>query len=257
MAVIAGGIRCVGIDMRRLLIALLFAASTPATATELGVRYPIGSIAEPAQAEAALREADAEQTRIEREFAERDADCHKRFLVNRCREQARRDKLLAESEVRRVRLEARDLQRRLQAEEAVRKRAEAAERDPTGRAPPPAKESRAPRDPRPRQSEPTTGGSRISPEDAARNRAAHEQRIADREQDAARERARVEERAESVRRYEEKQAEAARRAEKSEVERKENEARRAERRRQLEEKEAQREELRRRAEESTKAVGTR
>jgi colicin import membrane protein len=243
--------------MRSLLIAALLAASSPATATEFGVRYPSGSITEPAQAESALREAEAEQIRIERDHAERDADCHTRFLVNRCREQARRDRLLAESELRRVRLEARDLQRRLQAEEAARKRAEAAAGDGAARPPSPAKEGATPREPRPRQAEPTTGGSRISPDDAARNRAAHEQRIADREQEAARERARAEERAENVRRHEEKQAEAARRADRSEAERKENEARRAERRRRLEEKEAQREELRRRTEEAAKAVGTR
>src|SRR5512133_3800667 len=99
--------------MKPLVAVVLFAASLSASASPLGDRYPAGAIKERAQAEQALREADAEAARIEREAAAREAECHKRFLVNRCRDEVRRDTLIAEQELRRVRVEAHDLQRRL------------------------------------------------------------------------------------------------------------------------------------------------
>ena len=115
-------------SMKLALAALLCVAALPAGATEFGDRYPAGSIQDRAKAEQALREADAEAKRIERESAAREVECYKGFLVNQCRDKLRRDKLDAERELRRVRVEAHDLQRTLEAREAASKRAEAAAR---------------------------------------------------------------------------------------------------------------------------------
>jgi hypothetical protein len=223
--------------MKPLLTVLLFAA-LPAFGSEFGTRYPTGAIQDRAQAEQALREADTEAARIDREAAAREAECHKRFLVNKCRDEVRRDTLIAERELRRVRVEAHDLQRRLDAEEAARKRAES---------PPPA----ARPTPTPRESPKSR---EIPPDEAARNRAAYEKRVEDNRRKAAEEQARAPERAASAREFEAKQVEAERRAKEKEVERKKNEERRAERRKQAEAKEAQREELRRKAEAAAKAI---
>src|SRR5512139_1290686 len=110
--------------MKSLFAAILFVVALPASGSEFGNRYPAGAIKDRAGAEQALKEADAEAARIDREAAAREAECHKRFLVNRCRDEVRRETLIAERELRRVRVEAHDLQRRLDAEEAARKRAE-------------------------------------------------------------------------------------------------------------------------------------
>ena len=224
--------------MKPLVTALLFAVALPVFASDFGTRYPTGAFKDRAQAEQALREADAEAARIGREAATREAECHKRFLVNRCREEVRRDTLIAEQELRRVRVEAHDLQRRLDAEEAARKRAES---------PPPAARPA----PTPRESPKSRA---IPADEAAQNRAAYDKRVEEKRAKAAEEQARAPERAANAREFEAKQVEAERRAKEKEVERQKNEARRAERRKKAEIKEAQREELRRKAEEAAKAM---
>ena len=167
--------------MRPVLLMLLLFAALPASASDFGVRYPAGSISDAARAETALREADAEESRIERDSKAREAECHKEFLVNRCRDTVRRDKLSAEREVRRVRVEAHDLQRRLKAEAATRSRAEAAAKAEQAVGPSPAK---APR-------KDASAGTALTPEEEARNRAEYEKRIADKQKEAAREQARA------------------------------------------------------------------
>jgi colicin import membrane protein len=220
------------------LAAMLLAVALSVHASEFGGRYPTGAITDRARAEQALREADAEAARIERESVAREAECHKAFLVNRCREEVRRDRLAAERELRRVRIEARDVQRRLDAEDAAQRRARANE--PAAKAVPGARESSKSRE--------------IAPDEAARNRAAYEKRIEEQRKAAAAEQARASERAENARAYREKQEAAERRAQEKAAERKENEQRRAERRKQIEAKEAQREEVRRKAEAAAKAA---
>ena len=224
--------------MKPLLTALLLAAALPAFGSEFGTRYPTGALKDRAQAEQALREADAEAARIKREAAAREAECYKGLLVNQCRDEVRRDKLLAERELRRVRVVAHDLQRKLDAEEAARKRAES-----PAPAPKPAPGKREPPSSR-----------EIPADEAARNRAEYEKRVEDRRKAAAAEQARAPERAANAREFEAKQAEAERRAKEKEAERKKNEARRAERRKQAEDKEAKREELRKKAEAAAKDV---
>lgn len=225
--------------------------------SDIGARFPAGSIVDRAQAEAALQAVDAESARLEHEFATREAECYRRFFVNRCREQVRDDREAAERELRRVRLEARDTQRRLEAEDIARRReaehARAAERDAAAVAAPPrtpraANEPR-PTDPREPRSTPRTPQQEAA---AAQARAAAEarqrERIAEAERRAAQSGA-------NVRDYEARQAEAAKAAAAKEAERRETEARRAERRRKLEEAEARREEVRQRAAEAARAAG--
>ncbi len=224
--------------MKPLAIAILFAVALPALGSEFGDRYPSGGIQDRARAEQALREADAEAARIGREAAAREAECYKGILVNQCRDEVRRDKLLAERELRRVRVEAHDLQRKLDADEAARKRAES-----PAPAPKPAPGKREPPSSR-----------EIPPDEAARNRAEYDKRVEDKRKAAAEEQARAPERAANAREFEAKQAEAERRAKEKEAERKKNEARRAERRKQAEDKEAQREELRKKAEAAARDV---
>jgi hypothetical protein len=239
--------------MRLLIAGALMAAALPALSSPFGDRYPAGSIKDPAQAEQALRDANAEAERIERESRSREAECLKGFLVNRCRESARRDRIEAERELRRVRVEAHDLQRRVQAQEGERKRAEAAAE--AGKVPDPAAppEPRAARTPdAPTREGPAKPG--ITAEEAARNREAHDKRVAEKQAEAAAEAARAPERAENARAYQDKQAEAAERARQKEAERKKNEERRAERRKQIEAQEAQRAEVRRKAEEAKAAA---
>jgi colicin import membrane protein len=232
--------------MRPTLLVLLLFVALPASASDFGARYPAGSISDSARAETALREADAEESRIERDSKAREAECHKGFLVNRCRDAVRRDKLSAEREVRRVRVEAHDLERKLKAEAAARSRAEAATKAEQAVGPSPAK---AP-------GKDASTGSSLTPEEEARNRADYEKRIADKQMEAAREQARAQERADNERAYREKQAEAERRAQQKAAERKQAEERRAERRKQVEAQEAQREEVRRRAEAAAKGGGS-
>src|SRR5687767_15847875 len=84
----------------RLWWALLSLMATPVAAQEFGARYPAGSISDEVHAQAVLKEADAEMTRIARDAKARDAECLRRFLVNSCREDVRRETELAEREVR-------------------------------------------------------------------------------------------------------------------------------------------------------------
>jgi hypothetical protein len=98
----------------------------PVAASDFGTRYPAGSIRDAEQAQAVLKEADAEMARIGQSARERDAECLRGFLVNSCRDDVRREKELAEREVRRVRVEARDLQRRIDAEKVAKRRADKA-----------------------------------------------------------------------------------------------------------------------------------
>lgn len=226
--------------MRTLIATAMLLAAAGAGASDFGQRHPAGAITDRAGAGQALREADAEEARIARESAAREAECYKAFLVNRCREEVRRDRQDAERELRRVRMEARDLQRRLDAEEAAKKRAEAAAE--SGKKPAPDTPAARP-------------GRELTPEEAARNRAAYDKRIADQRDKAAQEQAEAAERARNAREFEAKRAEAERRAKEQEARRLSNEERRAERRKRLEQQEAQREEVRRRAEEAARASG--
>ena len=219
----------------------------PAAASDFSARYPAGSIGDDAAAQAALKEAEREMARISQSFKERDAECYRRFLVNSCRDDVRREKELAEREVKRVQLEANDLRRKLHAERAAKRRAEQAEaqavedaerqrKNAASRAEIEAREAQI------KQRDAAAGG---SDRKAAAPNAQTRQPQGDRLTAA--------ERAENVRRYEEKQREAAKRAQEVEARRKDNEQQRAENRKQAAQREAEREAIRKKAAEALKA----
>ena len=211
----------------------------PVAASDFGARYPAGSIRDAEQAQAVLKEADAEMARIGQSAKERDAECLRKFLVNSCRDDVRREKQLAEREVRRVRVEARDLQRRIDAEKVAKQRAdkaaalaaEEAKRAQNEEKAGDASKGREPQVKRPDSVAVKEGSPGLQP---------------------GQEKLTAAERAENARKFQEKQEQAQKRAQEMEVERKENEQRRIEKRKQIEEREAERETIRKKAAESIK-----
>lgn len=222
--------------MRFVFLAAMF-LTVPAAASDFSARYPAGSVRDAKQAQAALKDADAEMARIASRAGSREAECYKGILVNSCRDDVRREKELAERDVRRVRVEARDLQRRLDAEELAKRRAEKSAASaakeagkPTGQRPARAAPAPATRDP---SSEAAGGAERPRP---------------------AQEKLSAAQRAENARKFQQKQAQAAKRAQEREDERTTNEERRAAKRKQIEQREAEREEVRRKAAELEKKL---
>lgn len=211
----------------------------PVAASDFGARYPAGSIRDAEQAQAVLKEADAEMTRIGQSAKERDAECLRKFLVNSCRDDVRREKQLAEREVRRVRVEARDLQRRIDAEKVAKQRADKA-------AALAAEEAKRVREPQVKRSD-SVAVKEGSPASASRAQNAEPQGP-----QPGQEKLTAAERAENARKFQQKQEQAQKRAQEMEVERKENEQRRIEKRKQIEEREAEREAIRKKAAESIK-----
>ena len=215
----------------------------PAAASDFGARYPAGSIVDAAAAQTALKEADAEMADIARRASTRDAECYRRFLVNSCRDDVRREKELAEREVRRVRVEAGDLQRRIDAEQVAKQRAAREAAQALEDAQRPRKEQEANAAAKAREADAQRRAPTVTKEGApppggpARSSAPQERLTA-------------EQRAENVRKYQQKQAQAQKRAQEVEIERKENELRRAEKRKQVEQREAEREAIRKKAAES-------
>ena len=235
----------------RLLSLLVVMWVLPVAASDFGARYPAGSIRDVEQAQAVLKEADAEMARIAQTAKERDAECLRGFLVNSCRDNVRREKELAEREVKRVRVEARDLQRRIDAEKVAKRRADkaaalAAEEAMRTQSEEKARTSSKAREPQAKRPDPTAAkeGSHAS--------TGREQSAQTDGRRPAQERLTAAERAENARKFQQKQEQAQRRAQEMEVERKENEQRRIEKRKQIEQREAEREAIRKKAAESLK-----
>ncbi len=223
----------------------------PAAASDFGTRYPDGSIRDTAQAQAALKDADAEMARIGQSAKSREADCYRGFFVNSCRDNVRREKELAEREVKRVQLEARDLQRRLDAEEVARRRAEDAAAGAAEDAQRPQKEEAARAASQAREAELKRRGT-IATEDGVRDPGNQTPSSEQGRSPSQQDRLPAAERAENVRKFQQKQLQAEKRAEEKEAERKKNEQRRAEKRKQMEQREAEREAVRKRAAEAIK-----
>ena len=223
----------------------------PVAASDFGARYPAGSIRNAEQAQAVLKEADAEMARIGQSAKERDAECLRGLLVNSCRDDVRREKELAEREVRRVRVEARDLQRRIDAEKVAKRRADKAAALAAEEAKRPQSEEKAraaskAREPQPKRLDPaaTKEGSPASIGGA--------QNAEPQGRQPGQDKLTAAERAENARKFQQKQEQAQKRAQEMEVERQENEQRRVEKRKQIEQREAEREAIRKKAAESLK-----
>lgn len=226
--------------------ALLTLIAMPVAAQDFGARYPAGSIRDGVQAQVVLKEANAEMTRIAQHAKTRDAECLRGFLVNSCREDVRREKELAEREVRRVRVEARDVQRRIEAERVAKRRSD-------------DEAARAADDAQRLQKEAKARDAAAAREAAAKQREATAPKQGPpgqtNEQDRSHQtqpRMTAEERAENARKFQQKQEQAQKRAQAQEAKLNENEQRRAEKRKRIEEQEAAREEIRKRAAESIK-----
>ncbi len=221
--------------MKPVFLAAMF-VTLPATASDFSARYPTGSVRDAQQAQSALKDADAEMARIASRAAVREAECYKGILVNSCRGDVRREKELAEREVRRVRVEARDLQRRLDAEELGKRRAEKSAERAAKDAVKPTEQNPARAAPAPATREPTIEAGGVE-----RPRPAQEKLNAA-------------QRAENARKFQQKQAQAAQRAQEREAERTKNAERRASKRKQVEQREAEREAIRRKAVELEKKL---
>ena len=234
----------------KILIALLWLAAMPAVAEDFGARYPAGSIVDDAQARAVLKEADAEMARIARDSSARDNECLRRFLVNSCRDDVRREKELAEREVRRVRVEARDVQRRIEADRVTKRRADEQAARAVEDAQRPQKKSRVPDAATAREAEAKERGVQAAKPEKEDGAGAF--KAAEPDRASAQPRMTAEERAENARKFQQKQEQAQKRAQEQEAKRIENEQRRAEKRKQIEAREAAREEIRKKAAESLK-----
>ena len=226
--------------------ALLALIATPVEAEDFGARYPAGSIRDGVQAQIVLKEAEAEMTRIAQDAKARDAECLRGFLVNSCRDNVRREKELAEREVRRVRVEARDVQRRIEAERVAKRRADDEAARAAEDAQRPQKEAKA-RDAAAARDGAAKQREAIAPKEGAPGQTSEQDRS-----HQAPPRMTPEERAENVRKFQEKQEQAKKRAQEQEVKRIESEQRRTEKRKQIDQQEAAREEIRKKAAESIK-----
>lgn len=220
--------------------------AAPAVAQDFGARYPAGSIRDGVQAQVVLKEADAEMARIAQHAKARDAECLRGFFVSSCREDVRREKELAEREVRRVRVEARDVQRRIEAERVAKRRSDDEAARAAEDAQRPQKESRA-RDAAKAREAAAKQREAVAPKEGAPGQTTEQDRS-----HQTQSRMTAEERAENARKFQQKQAQAQKHAQAQETKRNENEQRRAERRKRIEEQEAAREEIRKKAAESIK-----
>lgn len=206
--------------MKRFLVPALFVASTALAADDsLQRAYPAGSITTREQAAAATEAARVRADEVERTYATESAGCTNVFFVTRCQNQARDKRMTALREVERVRREARELTRRLDADERAQERTQDEARRATeesGRAEREAK-SREAYEERQRaveQKQPQSpGANKPPPEPAAKARELTEA-----------------ERAENARRLQEKQRAAAEYAKRKAAEREENARQREQRR---------------------------
>jgi hypothetical protein len=227
-------------------VLLLTLIATPVAAQDFGARYPAGSIRDGEQAQTVLKEADAEMARIAQSAKAREAECLRGFFVNSCRDEVRRQKELAEREVRRVRVEARDVQRRIEAERVAKRRSDeeaprAAEDAKRAQKVSKAREAATAREAAAKQRE------ALAPKGGTPAQASEQDRL-----HHTPTRMTADERAENVRKFQQKQEQAQKRALEQEAKRLENEQRRIEKRKQLEQQEAAREEVRKKAAASIK-----
>ncbi len=229
----------------RLLILVAMLLPVSAAAGDFAERYPAGSIRDEAAARAALKDSDAELSKITKDAKARDTECYRGVLVNSCRDDVRRSKELAEREVRRVRVEARDVQRKIEAERVAKRRADSAAANAAKDA------QRSLREEKVRNAADERAVAVKQLEESAGKNAESQMATPTAEvKRPAKDRLTAAERNDNARKFQEKQVQAQQRARHQEAERKENEKRRAEKRTQTEQREAEREAIRKKAAES-------
>lgn len=210
--------RCLAAVVAGLAIAAAAAPARGASGELLARDFPAGSIVSRTQAERALEAARELEARSNRDWDAAQIRCAREFFVNRCIDAARRERNAALVQVRRVRVEANSVQRRLDAEQRASDLAERRARE-------------AQHDPGKAAVAPPSGnaGPARSAEEIERARLKHAELESAQKKRLAEEEARAPERAASARRFEERQREAAAHARAKEQERIDNEKRRAER----------------------------
>jgi hypothetical protein len=206
-----------------LCLAALLTVAGHARAADPGATYPAGSITTREQAEEALAAVRAAQTEAETAHREELKRCATVFLVNKCTGEARRKFDAQKREFRRVEIEARDVRRRIDADERAAKRSESEAKQRSQNAPNPAPDP----DARAAQQAEKDKAATANREQYQQKQKAHAEAEAQRKQKEA---AEAGERAENVKAYEDKQREAAAYAKRKEEERIANEKRRENRR---------------------------
>lgn len=219
-----------------LFICLLYTLGAWATeltdVQQLAKRYPPGSITTRELADRALSDASSIHSQLEREFTAQRLHCEHVFFVNHCMGEAHRVQRTGETEIRRITLEAHDLQRHLDARDRAQAREAELRREATEELQRPERERQAMQAAQSRQQ-----GAQTRAEDALRTQQnaeqasrASEQRQRDQEAELARKDAlRPQQEAESLHEFQQKQEQAGSYAQTRARDREANAKRRAER----------------------------
>jgi colicin import membrane protein len=122
----------------RLVLAALLAAlpglcfaqdSDAGAAALLSKTYPVGTIQSDEAADDALRRASEARTEVENKFADEQRICYSRFFVNSCLSDAKEERHLALTRIKRVEIEANEFKRAFQVKEHDRIAAQKATED--------------------------------------------------------------------------------------------------------------------------------
>jgi hypothetical protein len=186
-------------------------AAAAQASSSLEQRYPAGSITTPAQAERALADADTTQQAVESRYKAEAARCAHVVLVTECQDAARRERTLGQAKVRRVEVEAHDLQRKLASEQRATQRRAQVVQQRQQEAARPAKEQAAQKAAQHRsdQAEENAQEALQQEAQAPANRERYEQRNAQHERDQVKNvSVKLRDVAENERRYQDKQARA-------------------------------------------------
>jgi colicin import membrane protein len=103
-------------------VAAVVSAAQPGV--NLDQRYPKGTITSESVAERALIDAEAAQKALDAQYRAESARCARVFLATHCQNEARRAHTIDQEKVRRVEVEAHDLQRQLAAQQRASRRDE-------------------------------------------------------------------------------------------------------------------------------------
>lgn len=208
-----------------------WAALSPA---DLAARYPAGTITTGEVAQKALSDAAAAQAAIDAQYSAEKIRCTHVILMTECQTNALHAHMLGQERIRRVEVQAHDLQRKLAAQQRASQREAEVEQQRKDEAERPAKEDAAHRAAKQRydESQQRAQDAQRQEAQAPANREKYEQRIAEHERDQAqRTGAQLRDAPENERRYEDKQARAKAYAITRAHEREQNEKNRAERER--------------------------
>ena len=201
-------------------------------AQQLAKRYPPGSITTRETADRAISDASSLHGQLQREFTAQRLHCEHVFFVNRCMGEAHRAQRVGETEVRRITLEAHDLQRHLDAHDRTEAREAELRREATEELQRPERERQAMQATQTREQGAQTRDNDVlrTQQNAEQASRAGQQRQRDQEAEFARKDAlRPQQEGESLREFQQKQEQAGAYAQGRARDREANAKRRAER----------------------------